>query len=245
MQSEQNSLICIPPEDTAGIRMGGLGDKDVAGLLSGKDIGLYPLPFRFDGGDLICSQKNIFMAANCLARNQPYDDKGRLELLHILEETLGKPIMLLGDTPDDVPKHHIGMYLTPLGNRVVAVGDPNWGQEVYDPINTHNATATAPESFKPFRFVINTLEKKGFTVIRVPLVVTSQPQVYITYNNGIMETRNGKKYFYMPTYDIPELDNIAAAVFEQQGITVKRVRVNNIYHQTGSLRCLVGIMRRK
>jgi hypothetical protein len=39
-------------------------------------------------------------------------------------------------------------------------------------------------------------------------------------NNGIMQTRDGKKYFYMPTYDIPELDNIAAAVFEQQGITV-------------------------
>ena len=36
---------------------------------------------------------------------------------------------MIGDRPEDVPNHHIGMYLTPLGNGRLAVADPDLGLE--------------------------------------------------------------------------------------------------------------------
>jgi hypothetical protein len=247
MVTRHGPALCVPHPDIAGRRISAAGDGAVPGLLARKGLELRHLPFRFDGGDLIASPDHIFMAANCLARNQPYDQEGRRRLVAEMGAAFGKSIVVLGKSPTDVPAHHIGMYLTPLDNKTIMVGDPDWGQRVYSQI-----TANPPETLTgeglglaPFRYVRQALEAKGFNVIPIPLVVTPRAQVYITYNNGILETRAGKRIFYMPTYDIPHLDDMAAAVYERHGITVKRVPVANLYRHTGSLRCLVGIMSRK
>lgn len=246
MASRRGPVLCVPSAKIAGRRIAAPGDDAVPALLARDGIERRELPFRFDGGDLICSRDTIFMAANCLARNQPYDQEGQARLLSKMETTFGKSIVLLGETPADVPAHHIGMYLTPLGKKTVIVGDPDWGLDLYRESGS-SSTTPLPRSdvrLEPFRFIRRTLERQGFKVIPVPLIVTDQPQVYITYNNGILETRNRKQIFYMPSYDIPLLDDAAAAVYEKQGITVRRTRVAKLYRHTGSLRCLVGIVER-
>jgi hypothetical protein len=240
------AVICTPERAIVGERLGARGDSYVPALLAGRGVELRTLPFRFDGGDLICSEERIFMAANCLARNQPYDRRGRAELIRTMGRAFGKPITVLGDTPDAVPAHHIGMYLTPLGHGLVAVGDPDLGLTLYRECRPLEASRLPSDdmTLQPFRHVIDLLEAQGLTVIRIPLVVTAEAQVYMTYNNGIAETRDGERCFYMPTYGVPELDDAAAACYEQAGIKVKRVRVGKLYRHTGSLRCLIGIMRR-
>lgn len=247
MATKRGPAICIPDPRIAGRRIGAPGDGNVPGLLARKGIELRRLSFRFDGGDLIASRNRIFMAANGLARNQPYDQEGRQRLIARMSATFGKSIVILGDSPADVPAHHIGMYLTPLDDSTIVVGDPDWGRSVYDELNPGEGATPGNEGarLQPFRYVIQTLEEQGFNVIRIPLVVTPLPQVYITYNNGILEERDGAQIFYMPVYDIPDLDDMAAAVYERQGITVKRVPVKDLYHHTGSLRCLVGILARE
>jgi hypothetical protein len=245
MRSKRGAVICVPEQAIAGDRVAAVGDKQVPALLASGGVELRSLPFRFDGGDLICSRERIFMAATCLARNQPYDAAGREELLRTMSQTFGKPITLLGDDPEEVPPHHIGMYLTPLGARTVMVGDPDLGLRLYRESGGDVSTLPTEDAvLDPFRNVIRLLEKEGFKVMRLPLVVTGKPQVYMTYNNGIAEVRGGEKIFYMPTYGVPALDDAAAACYARCGFNVKRVRVESLYQHTGSLRCLVGIVRR-
>ena len=246
MRSKRGAVICVPEQAIAGDRVAAVGDKQVPALLASDGVELRSLPFRFDGGDLICSDERIFMAANCLARNQPYDQRGRAALIRTMAQTFGKPITLLGHTPAEVPPHHIGMYLTPLGDGKVMVGDPDLGLRLYRESGAGEVDQFPADdaTLQPFRHVIHLLEEGGFDVVRVPLVVTSEPQVYMTYNNGIAESRDGEKSFYMPVYGIPALDDAAAACYERCGYIVKRVRVASLYRHTGSLRCLVGIVRR-
>ena len=92
--------------------------------------------------------------------------------------------------------------------------------------------------------VIDSLESQGFEVVRIPLVLTTTPRVYVTYNNAILETRDGEKRIYMPVYGIPGLDWAGTRAFENQGWKVIPVNVSDVYTYTGSLRCMVGVIRR-
>ncbi len=206
------------------------------------------LPFNFEGGDLLSDETHVFVAASFVARNQPLSETGREALLKRIGECFGKKVVVLGDEPHDVPDHHIGMYLTPLGTKVVAVADPDLGlQMLSQPRRSEHRdidVETDPKRYIPFSNVIEQLQDKGFTVVRLPMVLTRTPRVYVTYNNAICERRNGTKRIYMPTYNMPDLDLAAQATLEEQGWEVCPVRVEKAFRCTGSLRCLVGVVRR-
>lgn len=208
-----------------------------------------PLPFFFEGGDLLADDDVAFVSANFLARNQPEDIDNRDALLRRLSTTLARRVFTVGDTSGDVPDHHIGMYLTPLGSGTVAVGDPDLGLSMLDREPGHD-TMQRPDiqrdaqAYEPFRQVIARLEAGGFDVVRIPMLLTTTPRVFVTYNNAILEQRGDEKRIYMPVYDIPFLDAAATRAFEKQGWKVFPVRVDRVYQLTGSLRCLVGIVSR-
>lgn len=237
------SVLALPPVDSP---MSGARGNDgrVPGLLAERygHIDTRRMSFFFEGGDLLCAEKTVFVAANCLARNQPFDIDSREVLVRRMSEELGRELVVIGESPEDVPDHHIGMYLTPLSDKVVAAADPDLGFELYEGGGV--AVESDKTKYEPFRNVIRILEEKGFTVIRVPMLLTASSRVYVTYNNAILETRNGEKRIYMPVYGIPELDKAATEIFERQGWRVLPVRVCNLYEHTGSLRCLVGIIKR-
>lgn len=205
-----------------------------------------PLPFMFEGGDLLADESNAFIAANCLARNAPLDVDDRTGLLRTMEASLGKRIVAIGETPEDVPDHHICMYLTPLGERRVAIADPWLGLKLYlqDPAGESIDVETDTSKYEPFGNVIRHMEQQGYDVVRVPFLLTRTPRVYVSYNNAILERRRDGKVIYMPVYGIPNLDRAAGAAFEAQGWRVIPVRVGKLYRHTGSLRCQVGIIRR-
>ncbi len=238
------SVLALPTADSP---MGGARGNDgrVPGLLAKRfeHIETRRMSFFFEGGDLLCTENLAFVAANCLARNQPLDVDNRDALLGRMSGGMSRELIVIGESQDQVPDHHIGMYLTPLSDRVVAVADPDLGLELY--AGTDVSVETDKSKYEPFRNVIRIMEEKGFTVIRVPMLLTSTPRVYVTYNNAILETRNGEKRIYMPVYGIPELDKAATALFEGQGWKVLPVRVDKVYRHTGSLRCLVGIIGRE
>jgi hypothetical protein len=206
------------------------------------------LPFFFDGGDLLSDRTNVFIAANFLFRNQPLNVERPDYLIQTIESTFHKHAVVLGRTMEETPDHHIGMYLTPLGDNTVAVGDPLLGKELGEfPGNGRsNVDISADDAdYSPFLRVAKKLVDSGLRVVRLPLVITRAPRVYITYNNAILETRRGVKRVYMPVYGIPGLDDAARQVYEREGWTVLPVRVAGLYRHTGSLRCLVGIIRRR
>jgi hypothetical protein len=242
------ALLAVPQAASA---MGGPRGNDarVPGVLAATLPGLscLSLPFQFEGGDLLADEAHVFIAANALARNAPEDADDRAGLLRRMQASFGKPVVAIGRTPEDVPDHHICMYFTPLGNGVVAVADPELGRRLYSRAGHAREIDVEmdPARYRPFQTVARCLQQQGFRVVRIPLLLTATPRVFVSYNNVILERRAGVKRVYLPVYDIPALDQAATAVFTTQGWHVTPVRVGSLYRHTGSLRCQVGIMRRE
>jgi hypothetical protein len=140
------------------------------------------------------------------------------------------------------------MYVTPLGNNAVVVGDPFLGRKICDGLPDGGGSVAIDRDdtkYASFVRVRESLEKAGLRVVRVPLVLTQLDRVYVTYNNSILETRTGEKRIYMPVYGVQALDDAARKVYEAEGWKVLPVPVGKVYRQTGSLRCLVGVIRRE
>lgn len=247
MAAGRGTVIAVPP---ARSNMPGPRGHDelVPEILAASlpDASCLPLPFMFEGGDLLADDTNAFIAANCLARNSPRDIDSRPELLLQMDGVLRKRIVAIGETPEDVPDHHICMYLTPLGGKRVAIADPWLGLKLYrqnptgETVDIENDTS----QYESFGKVIQCMEKRGFLVVHIPFLLTRTPRVYVSYNNVILERRSGEKLVYMPVYGIPALDRAAGEVFAAQGWRVIPISVAKLYRHTGSLRCQVGIIRR-
>jgi len=156
---------------------------------------------------------------------------------HGQDRAQNKKIVSIGRTPEEVPDHHIGMYLTPLGNKRVAVADPLLGLELYQkgPAGGPADVETDISKYKPFLQVVQRLEEEGFLVVRVPMLLTRTPRVFVSYNNVILERRADKQRVYMPVYGIPSLDRAAGQVFESQGWRVIPIRVAKLYRHTSPM----------
>ncbi len=123
----------------------------------------------------------MFADANLVTRNLGRRDANRDHLEASLSRTFSQDVIFLGDEPGDVPEHHIMMYMMPLDDHTVLVGDVRLGQQlapdaVSDPaIDQHAAR---------FDRVADELAQRGFAVTRIPVVVLPGAGSYVTYTNA-------------------------------------------------------------
>ena len=242
------ALLALPPR-----RGGGEGpranDERVPARLCEQldDVSCIALSFAFEGGDLLSDDEHVFVPANLVARNPVADEEARRQLLEEIAEVTGRRVIPIGTSATDIPDHHIGMVVTPLGDGVLAVADPDLGRKLYERLPEDRRTvqlANDPAVLARFDNVAEALETRGFEIVPIPMLLTASPRVYVTYNNAVVETRTDGRHIHMPVYGIPALDDEAERRFVARGLQVHRIRVGSLYEHTGSLRCLVGVIRR-
>jgi len=156
-------------------------------------------------------------------------------------------VVFLGERDGDVPRHHIMMYLAPLGGRRVLVGDVAWGLRLLDAEPAARgglAVERDPATAARFDFAARALAAAGFEVHRAPVVVLAGAGSYVTYTNALFASEAGRPVVYLPTYALPRLDGAAAALYRRLGYEVRPVDVAAIYRQNGSLGCLVNVLAR-
>jgi hypothetical protein len=199
----------------------------------------------FHGGDLINAGRFIFADYNLFKLNLSHGSfMDTAEFSDYLGRKFGREVVLLGDAGTSVPEHHIEMYITPLDDRAVLVGDPDLAMRLLAGLNNDIAGRADPDIFDRFRNVALALKAKGFTVVPIPILPTKTPHVYFSYNNVIIDKRNGVRTVYLPTYNIPKLDDYAVQVWQAQGFSVKRIDASGIYHLGGAIRCLINVLSR-
>jgi N-dimethylarginine dimethylaminohydrolase len=203
------------------------------------------LEMFFDGGNLIISDDYLFVDYNLVEKNVGTKFTRVDALAEYLKRQFGKEVILLGTRRGDVPEHHIGMYLTPLAGKTVLVADARLGRKIAE----ENALAIERPDFSEetaarFDYAAGELKRRGFNVVRVPIVPIKGGGAYLTYNNMMLETRDGKTIAYVPVYNLPALDNAAKEILESQGIEVRAVDASKVYRMNGSLRCLVNVISR-
>ena len=170
-----------------------------------------------------------------------------------MKGVIGRDVVMLGTEVGDVPRHHMSMYMAPLGDGTVLVGDPAAGASLvggtYVPGDVSPETGQllradfSPETIARFDRAARDLANAGFRVVRIP-TVPFDDKTYFAYTNGVYETRDGQRTAWVPRFDVPALDAAARAVYEGLGFRVVPVSVRAVYTQHGTLGCLVNVVAR-
>jgi hypothetical protein len=205
--------------------------------------------FVFEGGDLAASRKLILADANLIMHNMGRGEATREALEAKLRAQFGQELVWLGDTPGEVPEHHIMMYAVPLDDASVAVGDVKLGQEL---LRGEPAGAELPVDpnvdllARRFDRAAELLAARGLHVSRLPVVVLRGAGSYVTYTNALFDRDRvtGDKVVYLPIYRLPALDMAAHKAYEALGFRVIDLDLSTIYTLNGSLGCLVNVMAR-
>jgi hypothetical protein len=198
----------------------------------------------FEGGDLAATPRFLFADINLLARNAGRGaGSDRVSIERELHRRFAQELVWLGDSVGDVPRHHIMMYMMPLDDRTIAVGDIGAGVallgETRLPLDDNTVQAAR------FDHAAELLTARGFHVVRVPALVLQGGGSFVTYTNALFDRRaDGMRIVYLPTYNLPALDAAATRFYEQQGFEVHPIDVSKIYTLNGSLGCLVNVVAR-
>ncbi len=205
--------------------------------------------FVFEGGDLVSTPTHLFVDANLGLRNLGRKSASRAQIVASLEHLFSQQVVWLGDAAGEVPQHHAMMYMVPLDERRIAVGDLHRGLELLseEPRGGALSLARDPELHaRRFDRAAELLGERGFEVLRFPVVVLEGGGSYVTYTNALFDrTADDRALVYLPTYSLPRLDDEAEKLYTQLGYVVRTVDVSPIYQQNGSLGCLVNVMARR
>lgn len=247
-------LLFVPPQSPAlfGARAGDYVVPFKLAAQEGAQVSV--VDFDFDGGDLIASDTTVYVDANLIRKNR---DKFRsnADVAEAITEVFGRSTFVLGEGPDDVPSHHIGMYLTPLPNGSVAVGSPTLAVELLGErgladFRTSLAASSmpdvdlSPDNVRRFDGPAEQLAEHGLRVVRIPLLPLADRVTFVSYNNGVFDDpgEGGPPHFLMPVYGLSGLDTAAVSVMEAEGVEVVPIDVSKVYRYHGSVRCLINVM---
>jgi hypothetical protein len=197
----------------------------------------------FEGGDLAATPRFVFADANLAARNVGRRAADRESIERELHRRFDQELVWLGDEVGDVPRHHIMMYMVPLDDRTIAVGDVRAGVALLgrDELALDDVDVQAAR----FDRAAALLAARGFTVVRVPVVVLKGGGSFVTYTNALFDRgADGHRIVYLPTYSRPALDAAAALFYRARGFEVHPIDVTPIYGLNGSLGCLVNVLAR-
>jgi hypothetical protein len=211
------------------------------------------LPLDFDAGDVVVDDGRIIVDGNFLEKNQHRGVTTIPELKRRLVSLFRVPVLVLGQSAGDTPRHHLAMYMTTLTDGVVLVGDIVAARsivgEAFEPGDASGDTGEplradfSDATRARFDRAARDLEAAGYRVERIPNVPFDD-KTYISYTNGVFETRGGSRIAYMPVYGLERLDAAARAVYERLGWQVRPIRVKTVYPFHGTIGCLVNVIDR-
>ena len=249
--SRESGVTLLRPRGEAGAEIwrARAGDQRVADDLARqlKRVTAQRSRLYFDGGDFVVDNHAVFVTPDVVKRNLQRTVSNRAELIEVLQRELGhRRIILL----DEAPPHHAGMFMMPIGNRRMLVGDPGLGRQLLDGAQPPAGLRTMGIDFSAttqalFDSVASQCKAEGYHVVRVPVLPGKDGRTYVTPLNVVLDQRNGKRTVYMPIFREAEpLNTRAADIWRRMGFQVKPIDCSTAYIHYGSLRCLVSVMDR-
>lgn len=75
-------------------------------------------------------------------------------------------------------------------------------------------------------------------------IAVARAQVYVTYTNGIFESRGNSKIACIPKDGLRSLDDAGANAYRSLWWTVKQIPVANVFRLRGTIGRLVNVLER-
>jgi N-dimethylarginine dimethylaminohydrolase len=239
------------------------GDRTVPDTVArthGMELETVQSNLCFEGGNIVSSGRFLFTGPATLVYARMIAGE---EAMRLINKEFGKRVVIVGTEDDVAGEDHVDMFLTPLSDSTVLLGDPLLAACLLESAEEESADAggeagidsmpleAPPYLYRPseevarhYERICRQLKGLGFRVERIPIVHTND-ECTITYNNVLMETRAGLRIVYMPVYGIPELDRAAKKKYETLGFRVCSVSAADISKHGGTLRCLTNVLARK
>ena len=265
--SKDRALVTTPPRPGAAARLlvpaepsktwrQRYNDWSTPAAIAAASAGRYEVrvaPIDFDAGDFAIEDGTVIVDTNLLAKNRHRGIGNVIELRKRVSAWLEMPVVVLGQEPGDTPRHHLAMYMAPLGGKVALVGDPRWARtlvgDAFEPgelsVETGEPLRADFSEAMTLRFerAADDLRRYGYQVVRIPNVPFDH-KTYLSYTNGVFEVRDGRRIAYVPVYEIEALDQAARDVYEKLGWEVRAIRVRSAYAHHGTIGCLVNVLGR-
>jgi hypothetical protein len=218
---------------------------------------VHQLPLELDAGDFAVTRRAVLVDVNLVDKNRDRGITSPTELKRLLKAKLGRDVVVLGQRTGDVPRHHMSMYMAPLGRSqgrdVVLVGDLGLARPIVggdfvpgelsaDTGKPLKADFSAEMAARHDR-AAQALTAAGFEVVRIPTVAFDD-KTYLAYTNGVYATRGGARIAWVPRYGIEPLDELAFATYRKLGWEVRPVSVRKVYPYHGTIGCLVNVLSR-
>ena len=213
--------------------------------------------FHLEGGNVVANEQHVFIGTNLFTDNAnrfPTPEYMSQELLR----TFGRQAITVQGKDGEVPWCHTDMYLTPVTNNLVLVANPSEGIALLggatrcdarkgdQPVElSFNLTDARSPLQRRFDDVADQVRARGYEVRRIPALMNVEQDWMVTYNNVLMDERNGRRSVYMPVYNIPLLDQAAAQVYQDLGFDVYGIDVSAIFRLGGAIRCLANVTLRQ
>jgi hypothetical protein len=246
-ESPGRPVTILAPREEAGARVWPerAGDQRVALSIERALIGQVRATrsvLAFDGGDFVADEHTVFVTPAVLRRNLGSSVDTAEALVDHLERITHKRVILLPEAPE----HHAGMFMMPVGDKTLLVGDPSLAAGLEDssgwPLSSPDF---GQETQARFDAVARACTRAGYRVVRMPVVPDRDGRTWLTPLNGILEQRDGKKRVFMPVYDgAMGLAAEATRIWKDLGYQVMPIDCSATYRHFGSLRCLVNVLRR-
>lgn len=228
------------------------GDQRVASDLAAalrSNVTVRPSELYFDGGDFAADDETVFVTPAVMLRNVQHTVATVEQLRDRLATMLGRRILLLKNAPD----HHTAMYLMPIGDRTVLVGDPALARRLLREANQDEDGshwfAGSPDfsdaTIARFDAVAEQCRAAGYRVVRIPVVPDCNGRTFITYVNVIIDQQAGSRVVYLPTFSSADvLNRVAEQTWADLGYEVRTVNCDGCYRYFGVLHCLVNVLCR-
>lgn len=181
----------------------------------------------YENGDIRTTAETAFIGPETYSVNAKL--MGKAGVVTALRDLTGKRRMVF--LHGKRPRIHTDLYLTPLEENEVAVGDVEPCRKVMKGMGIWNNDYDLPSRTrgKELDAIAAYLKGEGFEVERIPLFYTENmikgervPSHHTTrsYANGIINGRD----FNVAHFGVPELDEMSAEVFEKRNWNVKAVK---------------------
>ena len=211
-------------------------------------------PLHLEGGNLVANDRHVFVGANVLKDNADLGKEPAAVKRELLA-SLGRPCILVGDDEQRTPWCHVDMYVTPIDDHTVLVASTavadmlvssraGFIDELAGLLDPEDCLSFLTRRGNRFDAIAAQLAEYGYDVIRLPALADPGEEWMVTYNNVLMEERDGRRIVYLPTYDLPVLDQAAEAVYRGLGFEIHRIDVSEVFQYGGAVRCLTNVISR-
>ncbi len=236
------------------------GDVFVALEVAKQDTNLLPveLQHNIEGGDVIQTAECVLIGAETVrlcCRKAKIQERAFLDQMR---EAFGRRPIVVHDGQGRVPWNHLDMYLTVLDDHTLVLGDPRlalaaWPKDVYSTSQLETKVGRfqkrTQEGLVPvYEGIAQNLRGLGFTVHRIPILHGNPERddrseaAVVSWNNVLLDGREGRRAVWLPRYGIASLDAAAQRVWSDLGYQVHAIDTSGAICLRGGLRCLTNVV---